>query len=220
LPVPSPDPVGPIRLLIVDDHPIVRDGLRGIFAGDSAFDVVGEAADGADGVAAAERLQPDVILMDLRMPGMDGAAAIRELASRGNAARVLVLTTFDTDSDVGPAIAAGATGYLLKDAPRDALVRAVRAAYRGESVLAPSVASRLMSQLRGPASEALSARELEVLTLIAQGETNRSAAARLFISEATVKTHLLHIYEKLGVNDRAAAVATAYERGLLAPKGR
>ena len=210
----------PIRLLIVDDHPVVRDGLRGIFDGDAEFEVVGEAEDGPAGVEAADRLRPDVILMDLRMPGGDGASAIRDLAARSNPARVLVLTTFDTDSDVAPAIEAGATGYLLKDSRRDALVRAVRAAYRGESVLAPSVASRLLSQLRAPASDALSARELEVLSLIAQGETNRGAAARLFISEATVKTHLLHIYEKLGVNDRAAAVAAAYERGLLAPKGR
>jgi DNA-binding NarL/FixJ family response regulator len=212
--------VPPIRLLIVDDHPVVRDGLRGIFEGDEEFDVVGEASDGGEGVEAADRLRPDVILMDLRMPGGDGASAIRELGARGNPARVLVLTTFDTDSDVAPAIQAGATGYLLKDSPRDALLRAVRAAYNGESVLAPSVASRLMSQMRAPASDALSARELEVLTLIAQGETNRGAAARLFISEATVKTHLLHIYEKLDVNDRAAAVATAYERGLLAPGQR
>jgi DNA-binding NarL/FixJ family response regulator len=210
----------PIRLLIVDDHPVVRNGLRGIFDGDPEFNVVGEADDGPGGVEAADRLRPDVILMDLRMPGGDGASAIRELAARSNPARVLVLTTFDTDRDVAPAIEAGATGYLLKDSPRDALVRAVRAAYRGESVLAPSVASRLLSQLRAPASDALSARELEVLSLIAQGETNRGAAARLFISEATVKTHLLHIYEKLEVNDRAAAVAAAYERGLLAPRGR
>ena len=213
-------PEDPIRLLIVDDHPVVRDGLRGIFEGDPEFDVVAEASDGSSGVEAADRLRPDVILMDLRMPGLDGAGAIRELAARSNPARVLVLTTFDTDSDVAPAIEAGATGYLLKDSPRDALVRAVRAAFRGESVLAPSVATRLLSQLRAPASDTLSARELEVLTLIAQGETNRGAAARLFISEATVKTHLLHIYEKLEVNDRAAAVAVAYERGLLAPKGR
>jgi len=213
-------PDAPIRLLIVDDHPVVRDGLRGILEGDPEFEVVGEAGDGAEGVTAADRLRPDVILMDLRMPGVDGATAIRQLADRGNSARVLVLTTYDTDSDVVPALEAGATGYLLKDSTRDALVRAVRAAHRGESVLAPSVASRLISQLRAPASDALSTRELEVLTLIAQGETNRGAAARLFISEATVKTHLLHIYEKLGVNDRAAAVAAAYERGLLAPRQR
>ena len=210
----------PIRLLLVDDHPVVRDGLRGMLAGDPDLEVVGEASDGHEALTLADTLQPDVILMDLRMPRMGGAAAIRELAARGSTARVLVLTTYDSDSDVVPALEAGATGYLLKDAPRDQLVRAIRAATRDEAVLAPSVATRLVSQLRspGPAQDALSERELEVLTLIAQGETNRGAAARLFISEATVKTHLLHIYEKLGVNDRAAAVATAYERGLLVPR--
>ena len=205
----------PIRLLIVDDHPVVRDGLRGMFSGDPEFDVVGEASDGAEAIELAGRLDPDVILMDLRMPGVNGAAAIRALAERQIPSRVLVLTTYDSDSDVVPAIEAGATGYLLKDSPRDELFRAVRAASRGESVLASSVATRLMSQLRDPAPDALSDRELEVLSLIAQGETNRGAAARLFISEATVKTHLLHIYAKLDVNDRAAAVATAFERGLL-----
>ena len=178
---------------------------------------MGEASDGAEALDLVEPLRPDVILMDLRMPGLGGVATIRALAERGVAARVLVLTTYDTDSDVVPALEAGATGYLLKDSPRDELVRAIRAAARGEAVLAPSVATRLVSQLRAPAQDALSERELEVLTLIAQGETNRGAAARLFISEATVKTHLLHIYEKLDVNDRAAAVATAYERGLLVP---
>lgn len=207
-----------IRLLIVDDHPVVRDGLRGMFDGDAEFEVVGEAADGAAAVSAATTLHPDVILMDLRMPGVDGAAAIRQLAERGVTSRVLVLTTYDTDRDVVPAIEAGVTGYLLKDSPRAELLRAVRAAHRGESVLASSVAARLMSQMREPAREALSDRELEVLTLISQGLTNRAAAARLFISEATLKTHLLHIYAKLDVNDRAAAVATAFERGLLSPK--
>ena len=205
----------PIRLLIVDDHPVVRDGLRGMFSGDPGFEVVGEAADGGEAIELAERLLPDVILMDLRMPGVNGAAAIRTLAERQIPSRVLVLTTYDSDSDVVPAIEAGATGYLLKDSPRAELFRAVRAASNGESVLASSVATKLMSQLRGPAPDALSERELEVLRLIAQGETNRGAAARLFISEATVKTHLLHIYAKLNVNDRAAAVATAFERGLL-----
>ncbi|MGH2523640.1 MAG: LuxR C-terminal-related transcriptional regulator, partial [Anaerolineales bacterium] len=130
----------------------------------------------------------------------------------------LVLITYDSDSDVVPAIEAGATGYPLKDSPREELFRAVRAAHWGESALAPSVATRLMSQLRSPAQEALSERELEVLALIAQGLTHREAAVRLFISEATVKTHLLHIYTKLDVNDRAAAVATVYERGLLTPR--
>jgi DNA-binding NarL/FixJ family response regulator len=210
--------VSPTRILIVDDHPVVRDGLRGMFQGDPGFAVVGEAADGAEAVRLAGELDPDVILMDLHMPGVDGATAIQQLVERGSRAPVLVLTTYDTDADVVPALEAGATGYLLKDAPRAELVRAVRAAQKGESVLAPSVATRLVSQFRTRSGDALSDRELEVLTLIAQGETNRGAAARLFISEATVKTHLLHIYEKLGVGDRAAAVAEAYERGLLAPK--
>ncbi|KXK60614.1 LuxR family transcriptional regulator [Micromonospora rosaria] len=191
-----------------------------MFTGDPGFEVVGEAGDGSEALALAEALTPDVVLMDLRMPGMDGVTAIRRLARSGSTARVLVLTTYDTDADVLPAIEAGATGYLLKDAPRDDLVRAVRAAARGESVLSPSVAGRLMGRLRAPTEEPLSQRELEVLTLVARGSSNRETAARLFISEATVKTHLLHVYAKLGVNDRAAAVATAYDRGLLVPGGR
>ena len=208
----------PIRVLIVDDHPVVRDGLRGILTSDPEFDVVGEAADGAEALAGARAARPDVILMDLRMPGVGGVAAIRSLAEAGIPGRVLVLTTYDSDSDVVPALEAGATGYLLKDAPRDELVRAIRSAARGDAVLAPSVASRLVSQLRAPEQATLSDRELEVLRLVAQGETNRGVAARLFISEATVKTHLLHIYTKLDVNDRAAAVGAAYERGLITPR--
>jgi DNA-binding NarL/FixJ family response regulator len=209
------EPGAAIRLLIVDDHPVVRDGLRGMFAGVPDVTVVGEAASGAEAVVRAEQLRPDVVLMDLRMPDVDGVTAIRRLAERGSTARVLVLTTYDTDRDVLPAIEAGATGYLLKDAPREELFRAVRAAARGEAVLSPTVATRLLGQMREPAREPLSQRELEVLGLIAGGATNREAARRLFISEATVKTHLLHVYAKLGVNDRAAAVAVAFERGLL-----
>ncbi|WP_033289360.1 response regulator [Amycolatopsis jejuensis] len=204
-----------ITLLIADDHPIVRDGLRGIFTGENGFEVLGEAAHGAEAVTLAEALKPDVVLMDLRMPGTDGVAAITELARLGNPARVLVLTTYDTDSDVLPAIEAGATGYLLKDSPREELFRAVRAAARGEAVLSPAVASRIMGQMRAPAQEPLSQREIEVLNLVARGSTNKEAAKKLFISEATVKTHLLHAYAKLGVKDRAAAVAVAFERGLL-----
>jgi DNA-binding NarL/FixJ family response regulator len=207
----------PIRLLIADDHPVVRDGLSGMFARDPDFEVLGEAGDGAEAIRLAQALTPDVILMDLRMPGMDGLTAITELARRGVAARVLVLTTFDTDSYVLPAIEAGATGYLLKDAPRDELLRAVRAAADGQAVLSPSVATRLMSRVREPDAKPLSRRELEILRLVAAGTTNRDAAARLLISEATVKTHLLNIYAKLGVNDRAAAVAEAFHRGLLTP---
>lgn len=207
-----------VSLLIVDDHPVVRDGLRSMFSADPRFDVLGEAADGAQAVAAAERFRPDVILMDLRMPGTDGIAAIRELAERGVTARVLVLTTYDTDSDILPAIEAGATGYLLKDTPKDELFRAVEAAATGQATLSPVVATRLMGQIRQPApGPLLSARELEVLDLVALGSNNREAAKKLFISEATVKTHLLHIYAKLGVNDRAAAVAAAYSRGYLPP---
>ena len=206
-----------IRLLIADDHPVVRDGLSGMFATDPDFEVVGQAGDGAEAVRLAGTLKPDVILMDLRMPGMDGVTAITELVKRKIPVRVLVLTTYDTDTYVLPAIEAGATGYLLKDAPRAELLRAVRAAADGQGVLSPSVATRLMSRVRTPAPELLSQRELEVLGLVAAGTTNRDAAVRLFISEATVKTHLLHIYAKLGVADRAAAVAEAYNRGLLTP---
>ncbi|GID27199.1 response regulator [Paractinoplanes brasiliensis] len=204
-----------IGLLIVDDHPVVRDGLRGMFIGDDRFEVLGEAGDGNEALALVPAVDPDVVLMDLRMPGMDGVTAIKELRRRGSRARVLVLTTYDTDADVLPAIKAGATGYLLKDASRQELFRAVEAAHRGESMLSPAVAGRLMGNLRSPAKEPLSQRELEVLTLIARGNSNKEAASRLFISEATVKTHLLHAYAKLGVRDRAAAVAVAFERGLL-----
>jgi len=207
-----------IRLLIADDHPVVRDGLSGMFAADPAFEVVGEAADGAEAVRLARSLEPDVILMDLRMPGMDGVTAITELARAGSTARVLVLTTYDSDSYVLPAIAAGATGYLLKDAPRAELLRAVRAAANHEAVLSPTVAARLMNRVRTPSPGLLSPRESEVLKWVAAGATNREVAARLLISEATVKTHLLNLYSKLGVGDRAAAVAEAFNLGLLTPR--
>ncbi|MFC3491626.1 response regulator [Glycomyces rhizosphaerae] len=215
-------PPEPIRVLIVDDHPVVRDGLRGMFDRSDDIQVVGEAADGREAVDRALALGPDVVLMDLRMPRTDGVSAIRELAARNSTAKVLVLTTYDTDSDVLPAIEAGASGYLLKDASPAELQRAIRTAHEGGTVLAPSVASLLMDQIRRPAPSTgpLSERELEVLALIAKGRNNREAAKELFISEATVKTHLMHVYAKLEVNDRAAAVAAAYERGLLQPKGR
>ncbi|HEX4791299.1 MAG TPA: response regulator transcription factor [Actinospica sp.] len=211
------EPASKIRLLIVDDHPIVRDGLRAVFESEAAFEVVGQAADGTEAVERAPALGADVVLMDLRMPRMGGVEAIRQLRKRAPGIRVLVLTTFDSDADVLPAVEAGATGYLLKDAPRDELLRAVHAAYLGQAVLAPSVAQKLLGRVREPATpaESLTERELKVLTLVASGTTNREAAKSLFISEATVKTHLLHTYAKLGVRDRAAAVAEAYKRGLL-----
>ncbi|MFI7016261.1 response regulator [Streptomyces sp. NPDC050164] len=207
-----------ITLLIVDDHPVVRDGLRGMFESAPGFTVLAEASNGVEAVSLATGLDPDVILMDLRMPGGGGVDAIRELTRTGARAKVLVLTTYDTDSDTLPAIEAGATGYLLKDAPREELFTAVRAAAQGRTVLSPAVASRLVSAVRAPRSpgnEPLSAREREVLALVAKGTSNREIARELFISEATVKTHLTHLYTKLGVRDRAAAVAVAYDRGIL-----
>ncbi|MFC5835817.1 response regulator [Nonomuraea insulae] len=204
----------PIRLIIVDDHPIVRDGLRGILDMDD-IEIVGEAADGPEALAVALRTNPDVVLLDLRMPKMSGAEVIRRLREQQPGVHVLVLTTFDDDADVLPAIEQGATGYLLKDTPRAELRRAVLAAARGETVLSPTVAGVLTRKAHEPEPRTLSPRELEVLRLIARGATNREVAGRLFITEATVKTHLLHVFAKLQVKDRAAAVAAAYELGLL-----
>ncbi|MCA9875229.1 MAG: response regulator transcription factor, partial [Anaerolineales bacterium] len=159
--------------------------------------------------------QPDVILMDLRMPGLDGVGAIQAIKAQRPSANILVLTTYDSDADIVRAVEAGATGYLLKDTPREELFRAVRAASRGESVLAPAVAARLMTRMRAPAEEALSAREIEVLQLVSTGNSNREIGKALHISTATVKTHLIHIFDKLGVNDRTSAVTAALERGII-----
>ncbi|WP_435737726.1 response regulator transcription factor [Cellulosimicrobium sp. PMB13] len=204
-----------IRLLIVDDHPVVRGGLRDTFADTEDVLVVGEAGDGAEGVDRAMALAADVVLMDLRMPGTDGVAATAALREQAPDTRVLILTTFDSESDVLPAIEAGAIGYLLKDALPDELIRAVRAAARGEPVLAPSVTQHLMGQVRRPGAGTLTEREREVLQLVANGSSNREAAAALFIGEASIKTHLQHIYDKLGVRDRASAVGEGYRRRLL-----
>ncbi|RSM89527.1 DNA-binding response regulator [Kibdelosporangium aridum] len=204
-----------IRLLIVDDHPVVRDGLRATFTGEPDIEVVGEAGNGRQAIEMVAAHNANVVLMDLRMPELDGVRAIRRLRETAPETRVLVLTTFDTDSDVLPAIEAGATGYLLKDATTEELLKAVRAAHQGQSVLSPSVANRLIGQVRKPQRGTLTPRELEVLNLVAAGATNREAASKLFISEASIKTHLLHIYAKLDVRDRASAVGEAYRRGLL-----
>jgi DNA-binding NarL/FixJ family response regulator len=204
-----------IQLLIVDDHPVVREGLAGMLVSQSDFEVVGQASDGSQAITLDAQLQPDVILMDLRMPGTDGVTAIQAIKTARESANILVLTTYDSDADIVRAIEAGATGYLLKDTPRDELYRAIRAAARGESVLAPAVAARLMTRMRAPAEESLSAREIEVLQLVSKGKSNKEVGKALHISTATVKTHLIHIFDKLGVKDRTSAVTVALEKGIL-----
>ncbi|GGN60599.1 DNA-binding response regulator [Actinoplanes lobatus] len=204
-----------IRIVLVDDHPVVRMGLRGMLDAEPGLTVVGEASSGVDGVALALAERPDIVLMDLRMPGGDGVEAIERILAATSDVRVMVLTTYESDRDILRAIEAGAAGYLLKDASPKELADAVRAAARGETVLAPSVASTLVRQVRNPAPPALSARETEVLRLVAAGLTNAEIGKRLFISEATVKTHLLRAFNKLDVADRTAAVTTAMRHGLL-----
>jgi len=202
-----------IRILVADDHPVVRDGIRGMLERDERIAVVGEAGNGPEAVALVRATDPDLVLMDLRMPGGDGVSAIRELrAANPTRPRILVLTTYDTDRDIHAAIDAGADGYLLKATSRTELVDAVVRAAAGQSVLAPSAARSLVDRTR---TAALTARELQVLSAIARGGTNQEVARELLVSEATVKTHLLHVYPKLGVRDRAAAVRVAFQRGLL-----
>ena len=203
-----------IRLLVVDDHPVVRAGIVGLLAGEPDLEVVGEAGDGAQACELAATLQPDVVLMDLRMPVMDGTTATERILAATPTLRVVVLTTYETDADILRAVEAGATGYLLKDTPRDDLVAAVRAVAGGETVLAPSVARRLVAGVRN-AAERLTARELEMLAAVARGGSNAQIGVELFISEATVKTHLLRVFAKLGVDDRTRAVTVALERGIL-----
>jgi DNA-binding NarL/FixJ family response regulator len=205
----------PIRLLVADDHPVVRDGLRAMLATQPDMELVGEAATGTEAVERARALRPDVVLMDLQMPKLDGPAAIATLREQAPEVRVLVLTTFGTDADITRAVDAGATGYLLKDAPREQLFGAIRAAARGEAVLSPSVATRVLGRMRAPAEEALSPRELEILGAVARGLSNKDIGRQLYISEATVKTHLLRVFSKLGVDDRTAAVTVALERGII-----
>jgi DNA-binding NarL/FixJ family response regulator len=204
-----------IRVLIADDHPVVRAGLQGMLASQPDFELVGEASTGVEAVAKASHLHPDVVLMDLRMTDLDGAAATAHILAQHPKTAVLVLTTYESNADILRAIEAGATGYLLKDTPRDELFAAIRTVAQGKAVLAPAVAMRLLRQRHMPAEEALSVRELEVLTQVARGASNKEIARTLHLSEATVKTHLIHLFGKLGVGDRTAAVTVALERGLL-----
>ena len=204
-----------IRIVLVDDHPVVRHGLRGMLDAEPDLSVVGEAGSGDAGVTLAAAVRPDIVLMDLRMPDGDGVSATERILKTVPGARVIVLTTYESDRDILRAIEAGACGYLLKDTSPAELADAVRAAARGETVLAPSVASTLVRQVRQPAPPALSARESEVLRLVASGLTNAEIGKQLFISEATVKTHLLRVFNKLDVADRTAAVTTAMRHGLL-----
>lgn len=206
---------GIIRVVIADDHPIVRAGFEALLSGRPDLEVVGEAGNGREAVDLTVRLGPDLVLMDLRMPEMDGVEAISRIKTARPKTHVLVLTTYDSDSDILRAIEAGATGYLLKDAPREELFRAIPAAARGEPVLAPSVTARLMKRASGSSRDTLSGREIEVLELVARGLSNKELARKLHLSEATVKSHLIHIFNKLGVSDRTAAVTVAFERGML-----
>jgi len=203
-----------VRVVVVDDHPVVRAGLVGLLSGEDDLEIVGEAADGEAALALVAQVMPDVVLMDLRMPVIDGATATGLISTKHPTVRVLVLTTYESDTDILRAVEAGASGYLLKDTPREDLIEAVRGIARGETVLAPSVARRLVAQVR-QADQRLTPRELEVLAGVARGGSNARIGAELFITEATVKTHLLRVFAKLGVDDRTRAVTVALERGLL-----
>ena len=211
-----------IRILIVDDHTVVRDGLSSMLERQPDFSVVGEASNGSEAVERAEELHPDVILIDLRMPEMDGVETMRRIREADPEAKFIVLTTFDTDEYIFDAIQAGAKGYLLKDTSRDELFRAVRAVQRGESLMEPGVAAKVLDRLAqlsrhgaGAGPEALSEREVEVLQKMASGAANKEIAASLSISESTVKTHVANIFQKLDVSHRTEAVTAALQRGII-----
>ena len=209
----GPDPV--IRVLVADDHAVVRAGIVALLAGEHGIEVIGEAADGEQAVQLALALRPDVVVMDVRMPGLTGDAATARIRERTDDVRVLVLTTYESDASILSAIEAGASGYLVKAAPAEELVAGVRSVAAGEVALSPAIAAQLVARVREPAPPVLTPRETEVLRLVAEGLSNREIGARLFVGEATVKTHLLRAFEKLGVNDRTRAVTLAMERGLL-----
>ncbi|TXS41949.1 response regulator [Streptomyces sp. OR43] len=205
----------PLRIILADDHTVMRAGLIALLSSEPTVEIVGEAGDGREAVRLVERLRPDVALLDLRMPVLDGVGATLEIVAGQAPTRVLILTTYDTDADIERGVEAGATGYLLKDATREQLVEAIHSASRGETVLAPRVAQRLVARMRRPVPVTLTARESEVLRAVADGLSNAEIGRRLFIGEATVKTHLLRIFAKLDVNDRTRAVVVALDAGLL-----
>ncbi len=211
----------PIRVLVADDHLIIRQGLRLILETEADFDLVGEASDGVEAIRLCAELRPDVVLMDLRMPGMDGLTAIERLHLEQPQIAVVILTTFNEDDLMMRGLRAGAKGYLLKDTDRETLFNSIRAAVRGEMLLKPEIMAKVLSKWSGPGAPAvesdLTDRELEVLHGVAQGERSKEIAARLGISERTIKAHLASIYNKLGVDSRAAAIAVAARRGLINP---
>jgi DNA-binding NarL/FixJ family response regulator len=203
------------RVMLVDDHPIVRAGMRSLFSAASDVEVVGEAATGEEAVALARYLHPDVVLCDLRLgEGIDGVETTRRLRELDPAPAVVILTSFDRDAQILGAVEAGAAGYLLKDAPTDEILAAIRSAAAGQLVLSPALTARMVQVMRAPRVK-LTERELEVLRLLETGASNREIAKSLFVTEATVKTHLVHVFEKLGVDSRSRAVAAARESGIL-----
>jgi len=209
-----------IKILIADDHPVVREGLNAMLSREVDFKVVGEAKDGAEAVNKVAELRPDVVLMDLRMPELDGVEAMRQIRANNTKVKFIILTTYSDDDYIFSGIEAGARAYLLKDAPREELFKAIRSVHRGESLIQPVVASKLLdrfSQLsrRTPSGEELSGRELEVLCLMAKGAANKEISAELKIAQSTVKTHITSIFQKLGVNDRTEAVTQALKRGMI-----
>lgn len=204
-----------VRILICDDHPVVRAGLRAVLSQQPNFEIVGEARNGAEAVTLASRLRPDVALMDLRMPEVDGVAAIARIRAERAETRFLVLTTYETDADVLKAAEAGATGFLLKNAPPEEICEGIRDVAQGRSPLTPSAAARLIEQIWGNAEGVLTSRDIDILRLVARGMTNNAIAQEMYLSEATVKGHLHKIFQKLGATDRASAVVTALKRGVI-----